>query len=33
MNREIIKYSLISMGAITLCLAAYYFYLKHKEAK
>lgn len=33
MNREIIKYTLLSMGAITICLAVYYLYLKYKEKK
>ena len=33
MNREIIKYTLISFGIITLCLAIYYIYLKYKEKK
>lgn len=33
MSREVIKYTLISMGVITAVLAAYYLYLLYKERK
>lgn len=33
MSREVIKYTLISMGVITLCLALYYLYVLYKDKK
>lgn len=33
MSRDLIKYTLISMGVITLLLAGYYIYLLSKEKK
>lgn len=33
MSREVIKYTLISLGGITACLAIYYTYLTIKDKR
>lgn len=33
MNREFVKYTLISLGVITLIVAGYYLYLTYKNKK